>query len=53
MLLILLCDRHFEKFDEFFRLTQNFLLYSSIIFINEMKYEYECDNCKQKFKIIR
>ena len=31
---------------------QNFLLYSSTVFIDEMRYKHKCDNYKQKFKII-
>ena len=53
MSLISFCNRYFRKFDKFFRLTQNFLLYSSTVFIDEMKYKRECDNCEQKFKTIR
>ena len=52
MLLISFRSCHFVKFDEFFRLTQSFLLYSSIVFIDERKYEREYDSCEQKFKII-
>ena len=52
MLLTLLCERYFVKFDKFFQSTQNFLLYSSTVFINEIKYKRKCDNCEQKFKTI-
>ena len=46
MSLISFCDRYFVKFDE------SFLLYSSTVFINEMKYKCKYDNCEQRFKII-
>ena len=52
MSLISFCDRHFRKFNKFFRSTQNFLSYFSTVFIDEMKYEHEYDSCEQKFKTI-
>ena len=53
MSLITLCDCYFIKFNKVFRSTQNFLLYSLIVFIDEIKDKHKCDNCEQKFKTIR